>query len=165
MSSHFKQTQAIFLQFLIVWSPLQLTQMPQTPDQAVFVLTTTTTTTTDGQTDYFTPCCACARGVTTTTTTTDGQNDYLTPCCACARGVIRRMHIICFYASVIFAQFNSMVVMVFLLPHRWHKYRRAHGVYQLQYKNIENTDIESRNPAACVRKYLFTEAYLVHAKI
>ena len=50
----------VFLQFLIVWSPLQLTQVPKTPDQAVFVLTTTTT---DGQTDYITPCCACARGV------------------------------------------------------------------------------------------------------
>ena len=37
--------------------------MLKTPDQAVFVLTTTTTTT-DGQNDYFTPCCACARGVT-----------------------------------------------------------------------------------------------------
>ena len=60
VSFDFKQTQASFLQYLIVWSPLQLTQVPKTPDQAVFVLTTTTT---DGQNDYFTPCCACARGV------------------------------------------------------------------------------------------------------
>ena len=52
----------VFLQFLIVWSPLQLTQVRKTPDQAVFVLTTTTTTT-DGQNDYLTPCYACARGV------------------------------------------------------------------------------------------------------
>ena len=38
--------------------------MPRSPDLAILVLTTTTTTTTtDGQTDYFTPCCACARGV------------------------------------------------------------------------------------------------------
>ena len=50
--------------------------MPQTPDQAVFVLTTTTTT---------------------TTTTTDGQNDYLTPCCACARGVIMTFVIVLLY--------------------------------------------------------------------
>ena len=35
--------------------------MPESPDRAVFVLTTTT----DGQTDYITPCCACARGVIT----------------------------------------------------------------------------------------------------
>ena len=34
-----------------VWSALQLTQVPKTPDQAVFVLTTTTT---DGQTNYLT---------------------------------------------------------------------------------------------------------------
>ena len=34
--------------------------MPESADQAVFVLTTTTTTS-DGQSDYFTPC-ACAQG-------------------------------------------------------------------------------------------------------
>ena len=44
----------VFLQFLIVWSPLQLIQVPKTPDQN----------------DYFTPCCACARGVTTYVCTT-----------------------------------------------------------------------------------------------
>ena len=36
--------------------------MPRTWDLAIFVLTTATTTT-DRQTDYFTSCCACARGI------------------------------------------------------------------------------------------------------
>ena len=46
-----------FLQFLIVWSLLQLTRVPKSPDQAIFMLTTTT----DEQTDCFSPCCTCAR--------------------------------------------------------------------------------------------------------
>ena len=46
----------VFLLFLVVWMLLQLTQVPISPDRAVFVptTTTTTTTTTDGETDYFT---------------------------------------------------------------------------------------------------------------
>ena len=69
--------------------------MPQTPDQAVFVLTTTTTT----------------------TTTTDGQNDYFTPCCACARGVIKsRQH--SRYINCLSPLFNSATIASLSQFHR-----------------------------------------------
>ena len=53
---HSISSQASFLQFLIVWSPLQLIQVPKTSDQALFVPLPPRTTTTDGQNYYFTPC-------------------------------------------------------------------------------------------------------------
>ena len=63
------------LVFFIVWSPLQFTQVPQTPDQAVFVLTTTTT---DGHKMIALPLAAHALGVMTSVLYTQITGKLLT---------------------------------------------------------------------------------------